>query len=284
MLLTFDRWTDSMLTNFAALTITILLALTLVAPPPLAAQTTAQRDLDSIVRSHVLRVAMTNFDLPSFHERINGTLVGPEIDLANGIARALGVDVVFIDQAQSFNGVVDLVVEDRADIGISKLSQTYARLLRVRFSAPYVTLRHALLYERAPVAALSTNHTPDEVLRSFSGRIGVIQGSSYVDFAHRNFSGANLLEAPNWDAAIAALLDKRVDAIYRDEFEIRRILIQRPTLNVRFGIGLITDQRDFLSVAICNSCQKLQDFINFHLSQTQGAINLDRLLATDLAK
>jgi len=37
----------------------------------------------------------------------------------------------------------------RADIGISKLSQTYYRLVRVRFSDPYITLRHALLYNRA---------------------------------------------------------------------------------------------------------------------------------------
>ena len=226
---------------------------------------------------------MTRFDLPAFHWRTaGGRLVGPEIELGWQIARALGVKIEFIDDAPSFDGVVMAVAKGQADIGISKLSQTYYRLMLVRFSDPYLTLRHALLYARASVAARSKGRPPDEVLREFRGRIGAIRGSAYVDFGRRNFPHSELVEMTTWNEAIEELSGARVDAIYRDEFEIRRVLKSRPTLNVHFGAAIITDQRAFLSVAICESCTRLQELINYHLIQTQGTFTLEKLLASDL--
>jgi ABC-type amino acid transport substrate-binding protein len=240
-------------------------------------------DLQTIVDAKVLRVALTRFDLPSFHVRgPDGTLLGPEIEMVQQIGRALDVRVAFLDQAESFDGVVDFVAVGRADIGVSKLSQTYYRLKRVRFSQPYVTLRHALLFNRATIARAAAGRPPAAVLQKFKGRIGVIGGSAYVDFASRNFPEATVWEAKNWKDAIASLLSDRVDAVYRDEFEIRRVLKNRPALNVRLGAAAIIDQKAFLSVAICDTCGKLQEFINYHIVTTRGAFTLKQLLDSNL--
>lgn len=241
------------------------------------------RDLQSIVDAKVLRVAVTRFDLPSFHVRgPDGRLLGPEIAMAQQIGSALGVEVEFVDTAESFDGVVDFVAVGRADIGVSKLSQTYYRLKRVRFSQPYVTLRHALLFNRATIARVARGRPPAAVLQEFKGRIGVIGGSAYVDFAARNFPEATVWEAKNWIDAIASLLRDRVDAVYRDEFEIRRVLKNRPALNVRFGSAAIIDQNAFLSIAICDTCSKLQEFVNYHIATTRGAFTLKGLLDSNL--
>jgi ABC-type amino acid transport substrate-binding protein len=102
---------------------------------PAAAQSPAvrpglPRDLRSIVDAKVLRVAVTRFDLPSFHVRgPDGRLFGPEMEMAQQIGGALGVGVEFIDSAESFDTVVDYVAVGRADIGVSKLSQTYNRCI-----------------------------------------------------------------------------------------------------------------------------------------------------------
>jgi ABC-type amino acid transport substrate-binding protein len=256
---------------------------------PAVAQLTARSglagDLQSIVDAKLLRVAVTRFDLPSFHVRgSNGTLLGPEIDLAQQIGRALGVKVEFVDDAESFDAVVDFVATGRADIGVSKLSQTYNRLKRVRFSEPYVTLRHALLFNRLAIARAAGGRPPAAVLQKYQGRIGVIAGSAYVDFAHKNFPDATVVEARNWDAAIDSLLKGQVDALYRDEFEIRRVLKNKPALNVQLGSAVIIDQNALLSVAICDSCSKLQEFINYHIAMTRGAFTLQELLNSELGK
>jgi len=254
-----------------------------IAQPPSRAG--LARDLQEIVDAKVLRVAVTRFDLPSFHVRgADGALLGPEIDMAQQIGRALGVGVEFLDQAESFDGVVDFVAVGRADIGVSKLSQTYNRLKRVRFSEPYVTLRHALLFNRVAIARNAGGRPPAAVLQKYQGRIGVIAGSAYVDFAQRNFSDATVVEARNWDGAIESLLSGQVDALYRDEFEIRRVLKNKPALNVQLGSAVIIDQNALLSIAICDTCSKLQEFINYHITRTRGAFTLKGLLNSELGK
>jgi ABC-type amino acid transport substrate-binding protein len=241
--------------------------------------------LQSIVDAKVLRVAVTSFDLPSFHVRgPDGTLIGPEIEMAQQIGRALGVRVDFIDTAESFDSVVDFVATGRADIGVSKLSQTYGRLQRVRFSDPYVKFRHAMLFNRAAIAREADGRAPAAVLQKYKGRLGVIVGSAYVDFARRNFPEATVVEARNLDAAIDSLLSGKVDALYRDEFEIRRVLKNRPALNVQFGSAAIIDQHALLSIAICDTCSKLQEFINYHIGRTQGEFTLNALLNSELGK
>ena len=248
-------------------------------------QPTAAHDLQSIIDAMRLRVAVTRFDLPSFHtHRPDGTLFGAEIDMAQEIGRALGVRVEFIEDADSFDAVVDLVAAERADIGISKLSQTYRRLHRVRFSEPYLTLRHALLFNRSAIAREANGRPPAAVLQRYQGRIAVIAGSAYVDFAKTNFPEATVVKAATWDDVIATLLAGQVDAIYRDEFEIRRIVKISPALNVQFGTAAITDQNALLSIAICDTCSKLQELINYHLGRTKNNITLKALLEPDAGK
>jgi len=92
------------------------------------------------------------------------------------------------------------------------------------------------------------------------------------------------VEARNWDSAIQSLLSGQVDAIYRDEFEIRRILKNKPALNVQFGSAVITDQNALLSIAICDTCSKLEAFINYHIGMTRGEFSLKELLSSELGK
>jgi polar amino acid transport system substrate-binding protein len=246
-----------------------------------SSQPTAARDLQSIIDAKRLRVAVTRFDLPSFHTHgSDGALVGAEIDMAQQIGRALGVRVEFIEDADSFDAVVDLVAAARADIGISKLSQTYRRLHRVRFSEPYVTLRHALLFNRAAIAREANGRPPAAILQRYHGRIGVIAASAYVDFAKANFPEAIVVEERTWDDVVASLLAGQVEAIYRDEFEVRRIVKISPALNVQFGTAAIIDQNALLSIAICDTCSKLQELINYHLVRTKNNITLKTLLDT----
>jgi ABC-type amino acid transport substrate-binding protein len=247
-----------------------------------AQENAAQRPKDSqaIIARGIIRVAITKFDLPGFHWRsTNGELVGPEIELTRLVGRLLKVGVEFVDDCPTFDAVVDAVASGRADIGVSKLSQTPGRILHVRFSDPYFTVRQAILFDRVFVGNEAKGRPPEEAIRKFSGTIGVIAKSAYVDFAQRNFPDAQISEMQTWDDAVEALMNNRVDAIYRDEFEIRRILKSNPALNVRFGSAALTDQKSLLSFAICDTCGRLQDFINYQIAENRVPFTLSSLLA-----
>ena len=52
-----------------------------------SSQPASTRDLQSIIEAKVLRVAVTQFDLPGFHaQRSDGTLVGAEIELSRRLS------------------------------------------------------------------------------------------------------------------------------------------------------------------------------------------------------
>ncbi len=246
------------------------------------AQTGTNRfhDIESIVASGVLRVGISRFDIPPFHRRRpNGLIEGKETELVHQIARALSVKVVFVDDADTFDEVIALVASDRADIALSALTQNFAAAKSVRFSAPYMTLRHALLYDRTMVAHEANGGAPEDVLREFRGRIGVIAASPFVAFSDRNFPWAVVTEYPTWEAAVIGLRGQDVDALYSNEYDVRRVLKDAPGLHVRYGAAAMNDKQAFLAVAICDFCTKLQEFINFYFAQNAVKFSIGELLS-----
>jgi len=270
---------------FAKLKTLCLLAALLPAAACAADDSPSLKDSHSIIARGTIRVAITRFDLPAFHWRgTSGELLGPEIELARVIGRLLRVGVIFVDDCPTYDAVIDAVASGRADIGLSKLSQTPYRVLRVRFSNPYLTLRQAFLFDRASIGQKAAGRAPEQELRKFSGTLGVVAKSEYVDFARRNFLDARITEHQNWEDALEALVNNRLDAIYGDEFEVRRALKNDPSLNVRFGSAAFTDVNSFLSVAICSSCIRLQEFVNYQIAENRVPFSIARLLASEGAK
>jgi polar amino acid transport system substrate-binding protein len=241
-------------------------------------------DLTSIKATGTLRIAITHFDIPPFHtRRPDGTFVGKDIEFARELGDALKVNIVFVDSPPTFDAVVQTVATGRADIGLSKLSQTYDRVAFVRFSEPYVTLRHALLYNRAVISRLASASSPEDALRDFTGNIGVIGASAYVDFATANYPKAKIVPFRTWEATIDALKSGKVDVVYRDEFEVRSVLIHDPAMHVEFGAAVISDRKSFLAISICDTCMKLAEFINYFIAQHPRAYSLDELLTVHYA-
>jgi len=113
-------------------------------------------DLQTILDRNQLIVAVIGVDIPPFFVKNKpGNLIGSDITIAQDLATALGVSLKIDRTAKTFNDVVDIVNSQKADLGISKLSQTLARAKMVSFSRPYLTLRHGLLINRLQLAKAS---------------------------------------------------------------------------------------------------------------------------------
>ena len=66
------------------------------------------------------------------------------------------------------------------------------------------------------IAQDAERRPPAAVLLGYNGRLGVIAGSAYVDFAKANFPAATVVEGRTWEDVIASLLNGKVEAIYRE--------------------------------------------------------------------
>ena len=208
-------------------------------------------DMAAILTRRQLVVAMTSSDqIPFYFVNKKGELAGFDVDIAKAMARELKVELVFNRDAKSFNECVSLVAGGKADLAVSKLSRTLARARYVRFSKPYIVLSQGLLINRVQLAQRSSEDQAKTFIRGLEGKIGVIQNSSYVSYARENFPKAQVVEFPNWNAAIAAVTAGEVLAAYRDELEIRKTFDSLPNGAITLKPMYFTDLTDPIAVAV----------------------------------
>jgi polar amino acid transport system substrate-binding protein len=236
-------------------------------------------DIARIVMRGEIVVAMLGVDTPPFFYEKKGELVGLEVDLAKAIAKELGVNIRFNRTAQTFNGVVDRIARGEADIAVSKLSRTLARSQIISFSQPYLSLNHALILNRVKFAQFARDRALPDVIRGFTGSIGVIAKSSFSDYAKRNFPKAKVVEYPGWPEVLKALDRGDIIGAYRDEFEIKRILKSDPTASLVLRTVTFKDLEDTLGIAVGINDPVLLSFINEFLAQRMDKLTTNKVLA-----
>jgi hypothetical protein len=95
-----------------------------------------------------------------------------------------------------------------------------------------------------------------------------------------------LLIGPNLPISVAIAnpnLDRetvgKVVGAYRDEFEIRRILKQDPSLALTLRTVTLKDLNDTLGIAVSASSPTLLAFVNQYLAQRTEKLTVDSVLA-----
>jgi polar amino acid transport system substrate-binding protein len=237
-------------------------------------------DMNAILKRKELIVAMTASDQPPFFfVNKKGELEGFDVDIAKGMAKELNVGLTFNREAKSFNDVVALVASGKADVAVSKLSRTLARGRYVRFSKPYIVLSQGLLINRVQLARRSSEESAKAFIRDFDGKIGVIQKSSYVNYAKENFPKAQIVEYPSWGEAIAAVTSGDVLAVYRDELEIRKVFESLPNSAIALKPMYFTDLTDPIAVAVGYRNTQLLAWVDSFLEMKSYNVNSKDLIS-----
>lgn len=235
-------------------------------------------DIARIVERGELVVATLGTDRPPFFQEVNGKPEGLEVEIVRKLAQALKVNLRFNREAKTYNDVIEVVARKQADIGISKLSRTLARAQTVRFSEPYLRLNHSMILNRIAFARLAKERPVQAVIRDFQGSIGVIDKSSYAEFAALNFPKATIRTYPTWGDVMKAVHSGEIVAAYRDEFEIKRILKEDPTASLTLRTVTFKDLEDPLCISVGFTDSVLLAFTNQFLSERQNKMTIDMAL------
>lgn len=236
-------------------------------------------DIARIVTKGELVVAMLKVDTPPFFSfNSKGEWRGLEVDLAEALAKELGVKLRVNRDAGTFNAVVELLARGEADLAISKLSRTLARSQTIAFSHSYLTLNHALLLNRVKFAQIAKGRPIEEVIRNFDGTMGVIAKSSFADYAARNFPNAKIQEYSSWNEVLLALNKGEVSSAYRDEFEVKRVLKADPTASLVLRTVTLKDLEDTLGIGVGVNDTRLLAFVNQFLDQRTEKLDVNKVL------
>ncbi|NOQ35610.1 MAG: transporter substrate-binding domain-containing protein [Methylococcaceae bacterium] len=231
-------------------------------------------DMQRIKDSGKLVVAMYFEDVPPFAmQNKNKEFVGIDVDIARDIAKKLGVEVVFNREPKTYDEIVQYVFEKKADIAISLLSDTLARAMFVRFSKPYWSVKQALLINRLKLSTYK-NH-PDfknikMLLNQKSIRIGVIEGSSYVDFAKKDFPLAEIIVYKKSSEGINATKQSKIMAFLYDETEVMNWVKKYPEDSLYLRPHSLKESDDTLAFAVQSQDEQLLHWLNLYIEKSKG--------------
>jgi ABC-type amino acid transport substrate-binding protein len=247
---------------------------------PLCGQQSYPPDIQRIKDRGEFIVAMTAEDQPPFYyTNSRNELAGLDVDISKSIAESLGVKVRFNRVAKSFEDLIPMVTGGRADAAISKLSRTPSRAQIVSFTDPYITFHQALILNRVELAKRApTNDDVVEFIKNFTGKIGVLADSSYVNYARQNFPNASIVQLATWDEVVNAVFSGTILAGYRDEMEIKKIIRSRPDASLQVKTAVLKDTEDDIAIAVAWQNTHLLYYLNLLLSNMKLNLDADKLL------
>ena len=222
-----------------------------------------------------LNVGIPPYDTPPYYYYDNETkqMEGIDIDIVRQFANNIGVEAVFDKDSETYNGLLKRTGAGEFDLTIGKLSTFYKRMEDAH-PHEYMTFRHALLANRRVISKIQ-GQIPNEkltpVLTSSNIKIGFIEDSSYGEFANELFPNATKLGLKNWESCKKALIDKKVDAIYRDATEVKKIVYEEPNLSLDFVPILFDDKLDHISMYVSSKVNPdLSPMLDYYITKELG--------------
>ncbi|MFN5350814.1 MAG: substrate-binding periplasmic protein [Polaromonas sp.] len=236
-------------------------------------------DIAQILARGELVVAVLATDTPPFVHQKGGKLVGVDIELVEEVAKELKVPVRYDRSSKTYDEIIQLVASDKADMGVSKLARTLKRAQTVLFSIPYVNLDHSLLVNRLEFAKMARDQSVTRAMQNFTGKMGVLGGSAWEEFARRNFPRATVVAYPSWPKVIEAVKTGQVVAAYRDAVEVRSIMDADATLALTLRTVSFTDLQSQICVVMRDGDAVLVSFVNALIANRTEKITVNKLLA-----
>ncbi|UCE62686.1 MAG: transporter substrate-binding domain-containing protein [Nitrospirota bacterium] len=155
--------------------------------------------LDSVLKNGTLRVGVSLFT-PWVLKNKKGVLVGFEIDVANQLAKDLGVQLNL--KEFDWDAMVPALLNKEIDIIVAGMVITPQRALKVNFSQPYANSGIGL----ATNLALTKDFTGLGDINRQQVKVGVVTGTIAEEVAKRLFPKATIQSFVKSEEAVQALV------------------------------------------------------------------------------
>lgn len=185
-------------------------------------QPAEQNSLESVKASGKLRIGTEGTYAPfTFHDK-EGKLTGFDVEIAQEVAKRLGVEPEFIETP--WDGIFAGLDAKRFDAVFNEVTIRDDRKEKYDFSDPYIVSRAVLIVPE-----------DNEDIKTFADLKGKKAGqsltSNLTDIAKEN--GAEIVATEGFNQAIDLLLSKRIDATVNDGLSFLDLKKQRPDVKLK---------------------------------------------------
>ena len=169
-------------------------------------------------------VAASEGAFPPFNFFKGPTLSGFEIDLANELAKRMGVGVEW--RALSFDALLAGLRQDRWDVVLASFGVTEERSKAVTFTNPYYCSGGVIIAKDSSI----------KTVKDLGGKVVAVQtGTTYLEHVQKIPGVKDVKNFPRDTDARAALVNGRVDAWVTDRFVAKTALEADPNAGLKMG-------------------------------------------------
>ena len=166
--------------------------------------------LDRVVQTGTLRVGMSASQPPFNTRSRSGEVIGLEVDLANLLAGAMGVELEIVNRP--FGELLATLSAGEVDMVMSGMAITPRRAQRSAFVGPYMLSGKSILTKSTTLAAAKQASDLDKP----EVRLAALTNSTSQQFVEKFLANSQLITVSDYDEAVQMLLAGAVDALVAD--------------------------------------------------------------------
>ena len=208
----------------------------------------------------------------------NGNFFGKDIYFAKKMAECLGVKLKIKMFYNTYDDVVDAIQKGEGDVGISHLSYTAKRSLKVLFSEPYVLLNSLMLINQR-IVSKATKSSLYAILNNKNSIIACPAGTSFKEFAKKLFPEAQIqgfyVNNLPYERAIREL---KFDAFTFDELETKCTLRDNRDLSLLVLPVILKGYTDNISAIVNFKSAEFLLWINEFIKRIEKPENANSLM------
>ncbi|MDA3973551.1 transporter substrate-binding domain-containing protein [Enterococcus thailandicus] len=214
-----------------------------------------------------------------FHTMIDGKdqIVGVDIDLANEIAKELGVKVEVMDM--EFNAVLAALQQGKVNLAISGISATEERQQTFDFSENYFAPPQKMVINKENANELTS-------LKSFAKKkVGAQKGSVQEDVVKEQVADAQLVSVAKVPNLIIEVKQGSIDGLVLEETVANSYIENNPELMLA-DVDLVSSDEEAYAIALPKGEEDLQKKVNQVIKELQSSGKMDEFIKknTELAK
>lgn len=178
--------------------------------------------LDRVVKSGVLKVAMSG-DQPPFNAvSRDKSLIGFDVDLANAMAGAMKVKLEIVEMP--FGELLAAVKSGKADMVLSGMAITADRTQDVTFVGPYMMSGKSMLVSAATQAKVKTGADFNKA----GITLVALENSTSESFVQRKLPNATLKTISHYDEGLQMVIAGEADAMVADMPACKLAILRNP--------------------------------------------------------
>jgi polar amino acid transport system substrate-binding protein len=166
--------------------------------------------LSRIVDNGELRVGMSGAQPPFSVKSKEGKIIGYEVDLANALASAMGVELKIVQKP--FGQLLSALEAGEVDAVMSGMTMTPARNLKAAFVGPYVLSGKSILTKDKTLSAIEEAGEIDKA----SITLAALENSTSQKFVETLMPKAKLVTTADYDSAVKMVLEDKATALVAD--------------------------------------------------------------------